>query len=288
MQNSEIMVSIICNVYNHERYIREALDSFIMQKTNFAYEVLVHDDASTDHSADIIREYEKKYPDIIKPVYQTTNQYTKCNITLAYQVPRVKGKYVAFCEGDDYWNDPYKLQKQFNELENHPEIDMCAHAAEIIQNGIVVDTIAASSSKTVFDTNRVIRGGGGFVATNSLFYRATMYENVPEFYKFYSIDYLIQIWGSLRGGILFLPDCMSTYRRAVSGSWTDRVQNDKTVNISHKNNMIKALRMLDTFTDGQYHTVIIKKIISYYVNIFFLKNVNNSMISLLKGFRKWL
>ena len=70
MQKNCIMVSIICNVYNHEKYVREALESFVMQKTNFNYEVLVHDDASTDHSADIIREYEKQYPEIIKPIYR--------------------------------------------------------------------------------------------------------------------------------------------------------------------------------------------------------------------------
>ena len=121
MQEPKVMVSIICNVYNHEKYVREALESFVMQKTDFAYEVLVHDDASTDHSADIIREYEKQYPDIMKPIYQTVNQYSKCSITRTYQVPRAKGKYIAFCEGDDFWNDPYKLQKQFDEMEKHPD-----------------------------------------------------------------------------------------------------------------------------------------------------------------------
>ena len=150
MQEPKVMVSIICNVYNHEKYVREALESFVMQKTDFAYEVLVHDDASTDHSADIIREYEKQYPDIMKPIYQTVNQYSKCSITRTYQVPRAKGKYIAFCEGDDFWNDPYKLQKQFDEMEKHPEIDMCAHAAYELRGKRIVNIIAPSNRKTVF------------------------------------------------------------------------------------------------------------------------------------------
>jgi len=96
-----------------------------MQKTNFPVEILIHDDASTDGTADIIREYEAQYPDIIKPIYQTENQYSKgIKISQVYQFPRAKGKYIALCEGDDYWIDPYKLQKQVDFLEANPEYGM--------------------------------------------------------------------------------------------------------------------------------------------------------------------
>ena len=101
-----IMVSIVCNAYNQEKYISEAIESFLMQKTNFEFEVLIHDDASTDHTPDIIRSYERKYPDIIFPIYQTKNQYSQgIHITPKYQIPRARGKYIALCEGDDYWTD---------------------------------------------------------------------------------------------------------------------------------------------------------------------------------------
>ena len=257
------MVSIICNVYNHEKYIREALDSFVMQKTDFAYEVLVHDDASTDHSAEIIREYEKRFPDIIKPVYQTINQYSKCNITLTYQIPRVKGKYIALCEGDDFWNDPYKLQKQFDEMEKHPEIDECAHSAYVLRGSNIVSKIAPANVKTVLDTERVILGDGAFFATNSLFFRTSMYEKIPEFYRFYGIDYTLQIWGSLRGGVLYLPDYMSTYRIAVKGSWSDRIEKDKTRRIMHLDKMTQALQLVDTCTNGRYHAPLMQKKAEY-------------------------
>lgn len=118
----ESLVSICCLAYNHEPYIRQCLDGFIIQKTDFPFEVLVHDDASTDKTAEIIREYEALYPEIIKPIYQTENQYSKrIGITNTFQFPRARGKYIAICEGDDYWTDPLKLQKQVDFLEGNEE-----------------------------------------------------------------------------------------------------------------------------------------------------------------------
>jgi glycosyltransferase involved in cell wall biosynthesis len=104
------------------------MDGFMMQKTAFPYEALIHEDASTDKTADIIREYEAQYPDIIKPIYQAENQYSKgIRISVTYQFPRAKGKYIALCEGDDYWTDPDKLQKQIDFLEAHPDYNLCSH-----------------------------------------------------------------------------------------------------------------------------------------------------------------
>lgn len=125
-------VSICCLTYNHESYIRQCLDGFVMQKANFPIEILIHDDASTDGTQDIIREYEVKYPNIIKPIYQKENQYSKgVKVSLVYNYPRAKGKYIALCEGDDYWTDPYKLQKQVDFLESHPDYVMCSHDVDI-------------------------------------------------------------------------------------------------------------------------------------------------------------
>lgn len=122
-----IVVSISCLTYNHSRFIKECFDGFIMQKCNFKFEVLVHDDASTDGTIDIIKEYQLKYPDIIKPIIQTTNQYSqgKRGFNGKYNYSRAKGKYIALCEGDDYWTDPYKLQKQVDFLEENPEYSLC-------------------------------------------------------------------------------------------------------------------------------------------------------------------
>lgn len=124
------LVTIQCLIYNHEPYIRQCLEGFVMQKTNFRFEAVVHDDASTDGTANIIREYAEKYPDIIKPIYETENQYSKHDGSLSRIMDEhTHGKYIAFCEGDDYWTDPLKLQKQVDFLESHPEYSMCFHRA---------------------------------------------------------------------------------------------------------------------------------------------------------------
>lgn len=109
-------------VYNHAPYLRKCLDGFVMQKTDFRFEAIVHDDASTDGSAAIIKEYAEKYPDLIKPIYETENQYSKKDGSLRKIMDAAcRGKYIAICEGDDYWIDPLKLQKQVNFLEENPD-----------------------------------------------------------------------------------------------------------------------------------------------------------------------
>src|SRR5690554_1131863 len=121
-------VSISCTTYNHEKYIKDAFEGFLMQETTFPVEILVHDDASTDSTADIIREYEAKYPSLFKVIYQHENQYSKkVKIGPTFQHPRVKGEYYAPCEGDDYWTDPLKLHRQVGLLEKHPEVSFSFH-----------------------------------------------------------------------------------------------------------------------------------------------------------------
>ena len=122
-QTDPVLVTIICLVYNHEPYLRQCLDGFVMQKTDFKVEAIVHDDCSSDNSALIIKEYAEKYPDLIKTIFEKENQYPKIGFSGIFNLilPHIKGKYVAFCEGDDYWTDPVKLQKHVNFLETHPE-----------------------------------------------------------------------------------------------------------------------------------------------------------------------
>ncbi len=120
------LVSVKCMTFNHEKYISQSIDSFLMQKTNFPFEILIHDDASTDKTAEIIKEYEGKFPKIVKPIYETENQYSKRNGAHHKKIDAaIKGKYTAFCEGDDYWIDEKKLQLQVNFLENNQDYCMC-------------------------------------------------------------------------------------------------------------------------------------------------------------------
>lgn len=142
-KENEPLVSIICTAYNHGKFIKNALEGFLMQKTTFTFEILIHDDASTDNTANIIREYEKKYPNIIKAIYQKENQYSKGKIPTIFLYEKAKGKYLAFCEGDDYWTDENKLERQVNFLEK----DYSYYG--IVHNYLPID----ENSKEIFSKN---------------------------------------------------------------------------------------------------------------------------------------
>lgn len=114
-----ILVSVLCTAYNHEPYLRQCLDSIVAQQTTFSFELIVHEDASTDGTRAIVEEYAARFPHIVRPIYQTENQYSKYNGDIYRPIlfPAVRGQYIAICEGDDYWTDPAKLQKEVDILE---------------------------------------------------------------------------------------------------------------------------------------------------------------------------
>jgi glycosyltransferase involved in cell wall biosynthesis len=123
------LVSIVCPAYNQEAYVAQTLEGFLMQETSFDYEILVNDDASTDGTARIIAEYVERYPTLIRPFYHETNQYSQGNPSVPRLFGEARGRYIAFCEGDDYWTDPRKLQLQVQFLENHPDYVLTYHDA---------------------------------------------------------------------------------------------------------------------------------------------------------------
>lgn len=221
MLGDKPLVSVCTLAYNQAPYIRECLDGILMQKTTFVFELLIHDDASTDGTADIIREYEAKYPDIIKPIYQTENQYSKrVSISQKYQYPRVKGKYIAICEGDDYWTDPLKLQKQVDFLENNSEYALCFTRAQILMCDKTLENgwnYLPNFEPTVNDL--II---ANYIPTLTTMIRAEYlykyYDEVnPATQKWMMGDYPLWIWISLSSKIKYLTDITAVYRH-VDGS----------------------------------------------------------------------
>jgi len=261
---NNILVSISCITYNHEKYISEALESFLMQKTNFKYEILIHDDASTDNTAKIIREYEKKYPEIIKPIYQTVNQYSKkIKITIIYNYPRAKGKYIALCEGDDYWTDPFKLQKQVDYMELHPECSLCTHAAEIRSSRKkLIRNIRPYTKNRFYSVEEVISGGGGLFATSSMLFKTAIVKKMPHFYMIAPVgDAPLTIFLALKGHVYYIDCCMSVYRYMVEDSWSRRnLLNHKAIT-EHIDRTNNVLREIDEYADYKYTKTINEKIL---------------------------
>jgi len=126
-------VAIWCITYNQKKFIKDALEGFVLQKTKFPIEVVVHDDASTDGTTDVIKDYAAKYPDLITPVIEQENQWKLGGLQRIISImckSHCRGKYIAFCEGDDFWTDPMKLQRQVDFLEAHGDYSMCFHSAK--------------------------------------------------------------------------------------------------------------------------------------------------------------
>lgn len=261
--SNDILVSIVCNTYNHEDYISDAIESFLMQKTNFKYEILIHDDASTDKTAEIIKEYEKKHPNIIKPIYQKENQHSKGVKFGKINRDRANGKYYALCEGDDYWTDPYKLQKQVDYLEKNPDCSVCVHAALMIdsESGKTIKKIRPSLQSREFSIEEVIDGGGGLFATNSMVYKRYMGSIRPDFYyknKTSFSDYQLMILLALLGKVYFIDEDMSVYRYNVPGSWSSRTFSDTKKESKHIKDIIDMLDNVNEDTGYKYDEVIQK------------------------------
>lgn len=260
------LVTICCITYNHENYIRDAIEGFLMQKTDFPFEIIIHDDASTDGTADIIREYEQKYSAIIKPIYQTENQHSKGNRPSLLTYRAAKGKYIAICEGDDYWTDPLKLQKQIQKMEKHPDCYISFHpAVQRWVDGNNADKIVGyhSNNITIFSTEAVILGGGGFMHTGSIILNSLA---IPRITSFFDIareapieDYYTQVIGAEHGGALYIPDVMSLYRSGDSNSWSGRIKKNSSMRYLWYASWIKCNFKLSEFLYKNYSQLLKKR-----------------------------
>lgn len=224
MNNKRPLVSISCITFNHASYIRQCLDGFLMQKTNFEFEVLIHDDASSDGTEQIIREYEAEYPDIIKPLYEKENQWVKGRRgSKIFNYPRAKGKYIALCEGDDYWTDPLKLQKQVDFLEVNLDYGLVHTKAKIYnqtKNRFLKYTLG-DENNTYLDLlfkNRITTATVLFRKDLLLGY---LEEIKPLTHNWKMGDYPMWLWFAYHTKIKLLSDC-TTVRRLVSESLTNK------------------------------------------------------------------
>ena len=274
--NQEIMVSICCITFNQESFVRDALEGFVNQKTNFKYEVLIHDDASTDKTAEIIREYTTKYPEIIKPILQTENQYSKglTNISGTWNFPRAKGKYIAMCEGDDYWICDEKLQRQVDYMEAHPDCSLTFHSAKVeVQGSAVTESMMRPYKKDRIVTPEEIIDKTSGYATASLMFRTEMVKELPEFYVNAPIaDIPLQLLAANLGYGYYMDEPMAVYRLGGAASWTTLMKqgNYEKKQQDYARAMKKMYQGYDEFSGKKFHETVVRA----WRRLYFLTQVN--------------
>ena len=253
-----LMVTIQCFTYNHEAYIRQCLNGFIIQETDFRFEAVVHDDASTDGTAAIIREYAEKYPDVIRPIYETENQYSKRDGSLQRIMnSNCHGKYIACCEGDDYWTDPLKLQKQVDFMELHPECSLMLSNGEgyysDIDRFILLNPIPVTESRYL-TMNEVLLEKGGLIPTASMCLRREMIETEPKWCLNAPVgDRPLRMWCAINGRVYYDITPMVVYRKSSLGSFTQQVNTDHVYARCVLDGMIAFYDAFDINTHYEYH-----------------------------------
>ena len=233
-EKKEIKVQVVCVTYNQKEYIKEALDSFIMQKTNFGYEVLVGDDGSTDGTSEIVAEYAKKYPDIIKHIKRSSNIGALENFMDICD--RVTSKYAAFCDGDDFWTNENKLQKQYDFMESNNDVNICAHKTKIqadkewsLYDYYAKQDFIQPNEDNIPSKNRLILSDIVYEwpHTSSLFIRWNNIE-IPANLKTDGFigDMPMILLHMGQGHLYILNEVMSVYRRGVSGVFNNKISMD--------------------------------------------------------------
>jgi glycosyltransferase involved in cell wall biosynthesis len=247
-------VSIICVTYNQEQYIRQTLDSFIEQQTDFDIEIIVSDDRSTDGTREVIKDYANKHPDIFKTILRNKNIGVWHNFLGAIRA--AKGDYIALCEGDDYWTDKSKLQQQVNLLDKHADYSLCFHPVRVFYEDkskpdYVFPEIAEQQN---FNMKELLKRN--YIQTNSAVYRRQEYEDMPT--DIMPVDWYLHLYHARFGKIGFINKVMADYRRHPGGVWWDSDQNIDKIwlkyGVAHFNLFVAMFNLVKD--DNNYRDII--------------------------------
>ena len=248
-EHKNILVSVSMITYNHEKFIAEAIESVVSQKTTFPFELVIGEDLSTDSTRAICIEMQKKYPDIIRLRLNDPNQGMMLN--WINNIESGKGKYVALCDGDDYWTDPYKLQKQVDFMEANPDYAMCSHKVHTLMCGHLDENI--EMERDVLTTEDIIMKDWGLL-TASIFFRKEAHKTPDWYYTVKNGDFALQLIVSLSGKIKFLPEYMAVYRQHLGGMSSTLKPLNQTAW------MVYLLHEFDKYTNRKFKKAIIERI----------------------------
>lgn len=299
MYGSDFLVGISCKTYNQSAYITDALNGFAMQQTNFPYVAVVIDDASTDGEQAVIKGYLEEHFDHSEEkgykqwetedahwTFARHKENGNCHFVLVYLKRNLfkerekkdsvvkdwmDSRYIALCEGDDYWTDPLKLQKQVDYMEEHKDCCMTACAADRVKEEKIFKNDRISDEPRDLTTDEVILGGGGYLATCSLVYdNSKLNDNIPKWRRNANVgDYPLQIQGTLEGKLHYLPDTMCVYRYGHNGSWSSINEGEnKELTCKHWRKEIDWMIELDEATQHEYKHAIFQHLKSYYPQLY--------------------
>ena len=269
---STVLVSICCLTYNHVSYIKDALEGFVKQKTNFNYEIWIFDDASTDGTSEIIQEYKKAYPDIIKTYIAEQNTWMNKDRKEFFhrlEIENLQGKYIAYCEGDDYWTDENKLQIQVDYMENHPDCTMYIHNAlwlDCETKRYTVGNPFRVNGETDVTIEELIMQKYGHPPTASFLYRRILLLKDVFFFRVSVGDYPLLLCAAAHGMVHYNNNVMSVYRWKSKGSYTQKASDDNNVCYYFFMEIIDFLIKYNRYTEYKFQKSIMHKI-SHYVDL---------------------
>jgi len=210
-------VSVCVVTWMHRDLIAQCLDSIVMQRTTFPFEVIVSDDCSTDGTGEICRSYAERFPGLVRALVQPRRLGMMENTRAV--TADVRGEFIAWCDGDDYWTDPAKLQLQVDALDAHPQCDLCSHGSYVIEHdGSPAGSVFPAFSDRLISADELLRRDGGLICTSSLMSRSYLMAQAPEwFFRMPMGDYFGQAIAAFRGGAVHLGRVMCAYRRDSLG-----------------------------------------------------------------------
>lgn len=254
-------LTVIVMTYNQKNYIKQALDSIIAQKTDFDFDILIHDDHSDDGTYEILLEYKNRFPNKIQIIEEETRRFLSEGFNMMifnHVVPHIKSKYIAYCDGDDYWCDDHKLQKQYDFMNTHPDYSMCFHSAyQLKDNGDMSSKWFIGDDGDLEMSDLINDKPGIHIATSSIFVLSNAFIDFPEWRKCFPVeDIPLYMNAALHGKIRRLKDVMCVYRQFASGSWSSQNKTNKDRIVTHLKETKKATLMFDSQTNKKYHDLV--------------------------------